>query len=60
MLTPDTVRSVVTCEGGGAITAGAGRVILDALALSRTGAETGGGTTMLVAAVGPRNGGGSR
>jgi len=54
------VRSLVTCEGGGAITAGAGMESFEAWVFSRCGAETGGGTMIALAAEGPRSGGGSR
>ena len=42
------------------MTAGAGRVSLAVWEASRGGAETGGGTTAVVEAAGPRMGGGSR
>jgi hypothetical protein len=42
---PQLLRSRLTCEGGGATTAGEGRVILGADETSRGGAETGGATT---------------
>jgi hypothetical protein len=59
-LAPEAVRSLVTCEGGGAITDGAGMFNFAVCVLSRMGAEIGGGTTLAVVAAGPRKGGGSR
>ena len=59
-LPPETVRSFVTCEGGGAITAGAGMLSFADCVPSRMGALTGGGTMIVFDAAGPRNGGGSR
>lgn len=51
---PQLLRSRLTCDGGGAITAGAGSVSLDADDTSRWGAETGGATTSTVCASGTR------
>jgi hypothetical protein len=45
---PQLLRSRLTCEGGGATTACAGRESLAAVAASRAGAETGGATTFTV------------
>src|SRR5580704_13141631 len=45
---PQLLRSRLTCEGGGAITAGAGSVIRWADDTSRGGAEIGGATTSTV------------
>jgi hypothetical protein len=59
-LAPETVRSLVTCDGGGAITAGAGIFSFAVWVFSRSGAETGGGTMIVLEAAGPRRGGGSR
>jgi len=42
------------------MTAGAGMFSLAVCVLSRSGAETGGGTMMVFDAAGPRRGGGSR
>ena len=56
---PETLRSRVTCEGGGAITGVAGSVSRAVWDVSRGGTETGGGTTVAVVAAGPRRGSGS-
>jgi hypothetical protein len=47
---PQLLRSRLTCEGGGATTAGVGNVSLglELAEASRSGAETGGGTTSIV------------
>src|SRR5215475_10069861 len=59
-LAPETVRSVVTCEGGGATTAAAGILSFADCVPSRRGALTGGGTMTVFEAAGPRSGAGSR
>lgn len=51
---PQLLRSRLTCEGGGATTAGAGSVSLGVDDTSRCGAETGGATTSTVCASGVR------
>jgi hypothetical protein len=51
---PQLSRSRLTCDGGGAITAGAGSVSLAVDAMSRAGAETGGATTSTVWVSGTR------
>jgi hypothetical protein len=51
---PQLLRSRLTCDGGGAMTAGAGSAILDVDDTSRAGAETGGATTSAVCANGTR------
>ena len=51
---PQLLRSRLTCDGGGAITVGAGNDILDVDDISRWGAETGGATTSTVCVVGTR------
>src|ERR1019366_1824171 len=51
---PQLLRSRLTCEGGGATTAGAGSVSLGVDDTSRGGAETGGGTTSTVCVRGTR------
>jgi len=51
---PQLLRSRLTCDGGGAITAGAGRVSLGLDETSRCGAETGGATTSTVCVSGRR------
>jgi hypothetical protein len=48
------LRSRLTCEGGGATTAGAGNDNLDELDTSRGGAETGGATTSVACVTGDR------
>ncbi len=45
---PQLLRSRLTCDGGGATTAGAGNVIFGVDDTSRAGAETGGATTSTV------------
>jgi hypothetical protein len=45
---PQLLRSRFTCDGGGAITVGAGNVSLDMADVSRCGADTGGATTSVV------------
>jgi hypothetical protein len=45
---PQLLRSRLTCEGGGATTAGAGNLSLGVDDMSRGGAETGGATTSTV------------
>lgn len=42
---PQLLRSRLTCDGGGAMTAGVGNVSFGFDVESRDGAETGGGTT---------------
>src|SRR5271157_4269042 len=51
---PQLLRSRLTCDGGGATTAGAGSVSLGVDDTSRWGAETGGATTSTVCASGTR------
>lgn len=51
---PQLLRSRLTCDGGGAMTAGAGSVGLAADGASRCGAETGGAITSTVCASGMR------
>jgi hypothetical protein len=51
---PQLLRSRLTCEGGGATTAGAGNDNLEEVDTSRGGAETGGATTSAVAVSGER------
>src|SRR5260370_34540363 len=51
---PQLLRSRLTCDGGGATTAGAGSAILDVDDTSRWGAEAGGATTSAVCASGTR------
>src|SRR5450755_107484 len=51
---PQLLRSRLTCDGGGAITAGAGSVSLGLDAASRAGAETGGGITSTLCVRGTR------
>jgi hypothetical protein len=51
---PQLLRSRLTCDGGGATTAGAGSVSLDREDASRCGAETGGSTTSTVCVSGTR------
>lgn len=45
---PQLLRSRFTCDGGGAMTTGAGKVSFAVDAVSRCGAETGGATTLVV------------
>src|SRR5271157_1510945 len=51
---PQLLRSRLICEGGGAITAGAGSVSLGVEETSRGGAETGGAITSTVCVSGTR------
>src|ERR1035437_9071802 len=51
---PQLLRSRLTCDGGGAMTAVAGSASLDVDDTSRWGAETGGATTSAVCAIGTR------
>ena len=51
---PQLFRSRLTCEGGGAITAGTGRASFGTDARSRAGADTGGATTSVVCDSGAR------
>lgn len=51
---PQLLRSRLTCDGGGATTAGAGSVSLGLDDTSRGGAETGGATTSTVCVSGVR------
>src|SRR5580693_5584095 len=51
---PQLLRSRLTCDGGGATTAGAGSVSLGVDDTSRWGAETGGATTSTVCVSGVR------
>ena len=51
---PQLFRSRLTCEGGGAMTAGAGSVSLGVDDTSRCGAETGGATTSTICVNGTR------
>src|ERR1035437_7029861 len=51
---PQLLRSRLTCDGGGATTAGAGSDILGVDDTSRGGAETGGATTSTVCVSGTR------
>jgi len=51
---PQLLRSRLTCDGGGAMTAGAGSVSLGVDEISRAGAETGGAITSTVGASGMR------
>src|SRR5208282_5596483 len=51
---PQLLRSRLTCDGGGATTAGAGSDILGVDDTSRWGAETGGATTSTVCVIGRR------
>lgn len=51
---PQLFRSRLTCDGGGAITAGTGSDSFGAKAASRPGAETGGATTFTVCCRGAR------
>ena len=51
---PQLLRSRLTCDGGGAMTAGAGRVSFEAEETSRAGAETGGATTSTLCDIGAR------
>jgi len=51
---PQLLRSRLTWDGGGAITAGAGSESLAAVAESRAGAETGGATALVVCETGAR------
>jgi len=51
---PQLLRSRLTCEGGGATTAGAGSESLEFCVASRWGAETGGATTSAVCVKGTR------
>ena len=51
---PQLLRSRLTCDGGGAITAGAGSVSLGVDETSRGGAETGGAITSTVCDKGTR------
>src|ERR1019366_10035213 len=51
---PQLLRPRLPCDGDGAITAGAGRVILGLDETSRCGAETGGATTSTVCVSGRR------
>src|SRR5271157_5153139 len=51
---PQLLRSRLTCDGGGATTAGAGSVSLGVDDTSRWGAETGGATTSTVCVSGTR------
>jgi hypothetical protein len=51
---PQLLRSRLTCDGGGATTAGAGNDIFGVDDTSRCGAETGGATTSVVCVSGVR------
>ena len=51
---PQLLRSRLTCDGGGATTAGAGSVSLGVDETSRDGVETGGATTSTVCVSGTR------
>src|ERR1700730_2485367 len=57
---PPLLRSRLTCDGGGATTAGAGSVSLGVDETSRCGAETGGATTSTVCVRGTRESARSR
>ena len=57
---PQLLRSRLTCDGGGATTAGAGSVSLGVDETSRWGAETGGATTSTVCVRGTRESARSR
>ena len=51
---PQLFKSLLTCEGGGATTAGAGSDNFEASVESRAGAETGGATAFTVCETGAR------
>ena len=57
---PQLLRSRLTCDGGGATTAGAGSVSLGVDETSRCGAETGGATTSTLCVSGTRESAKSR
>jgi hypothetical protein len=57
---PQLLRSRLTCDGGGATTAGAGSVSLGVDETSRWGAETGGATTSTLCVSGTRESARSR
>jgi len=57
---PQLLRSRLTCDGGGATTAGAGSVSLGVDETSRWGAETGGATTSIACVRGTRESAKSR